>query len=40
MPGVKVGNNCWVGPNVVVYQDIPANTAVFLKQNLERKKRT
>jgi len=38
MPGVKVGNNCWIGPNVIVQRDIPANTALFLKQNLEERK--
>lgn len=38
MPGVKVGNNCWVGPNVVVYRDLHPNTAIFLKQNLEERK--
>jgi bifunctional UDP-N-acetylglucosamine pyrophosphorylase/glucosamine-1-phosphate N-acetyltransferase len=38
MPGVKVGNDCWIGPNVVVYRDIPPNTAVFLKQELEERK--
>jgi bifunctional UDP-N-acetylglucosamine pyrophosphorylase/glucosamine-1-phosphate N-acetyltransferase len=38
MPGVKVGNNSWIGPNVVVYKDIQPNTAVFLKQNLEERK--
>jgi bifunctional UDP-N-acetylglucosamine pyrophosphorylase/glucosamine-1-phosphate N-acetyltransferase len=38
MPGVKVGSNSWIVPNVVVYHDIPANTMVLLKQNLEEKK--
>jgi UDP-N-acetylglucosamine diphosphorylase/glucosamine-1-phosphate N-acetyltransferase len=38
MPGVKVGNNCWIGPNVVVYRDVPPNTAVFLKQELQERK--
>jgi len=38
MPGVKVGNNSWVGPNVVVYQDLAASTMVMLKQNLEERK--
>jgi bifunctional UDP-N-acetylglucosamine pyrophosphorylase/glucosamine-1-phosphate N-acetyltransferase len=37
-PGIKVGVNSWIGPNVVVYRDIPANTIVVLKQNLEEKK--
>jgi len=38
MPGVKVGCNSWVGPNVVVYRDVPADTAVVLKQSLEERK--
>jgi len=38
MPGVKVGNNSWIGPNVVAYRDLPANTMVSLKQNLEERK--
>ena len=38
MPGVKVGNNSWIGPNVIVYRDLPANTIVTLKQNLEERK--
>jgi len=37
MPGVKVGCNSWVGPNVVVYRDLLADTVVLLKQNLEEK---
>ncbi|MFQ6068499.1 MAG: bifunctional sugar-1-phosphate nucleotidylyltransferase/acetyltransferase [Candidatus Bathyarchaeia archaeon] len=39
MPGVKVGNNCWVGPDVVVYRDIPPNTIVMLKQEQEQRKK-
>ena len=35
MPGVKVGKNCWIGPNVVVNKDVPSNTIILLKQNLE-----
>ncbi|MGC9345292.1 MAG: bifunctional sugar-1-phosphate nucleotidylyltransferase/acetyltransferase [Candidatus Bathyarchaeales archaeon] len=38
MPGVKVGINSWIGPNVVVYRDLPADTVILLKQNLEEKK--
>ena len=38
MPGVKVGSNSWVGPNVVAYRDVPANTIVVFKQNLEERK--
>jgi bifunctional UDP-N-acetylglucosamine pyrophosphorylase/glucosamine-1-phosphate N-acetyltransferase len=38
MPGVKVGCNSWIGPNVVVQRDVSANSAVLLKQNLEERK--
>jgi UDP-N-acetylglucosamine diphosphorylase/glucosamine-1-phosphate N-acetyltransferase len=38
MPGVKVGNESWVGPNVIVHRDLPANAVVLLKQNLEERK--
>jgi UDP-N-acetylglucosamine diphosphorylase/glucosamine-1-phosphate N-acetyltransferase len=38
MPGVKVGNNCWIGPNVILYRDLPANSRVILKQELEEEK--
>jgi len=37
MPGVKVGCNSWIGPNVVVSRDVAANRLVVLKQNLEEK---
>lgn len=37
MPGVKVGANSWVGANVVVERDLPAETVVLLKQTLEKK---
>ena len=32
MPGVKIGNNSWIGPGVVVYRDLPANSVVLLRQ--------
>jgi bifunctional UDP-N-acetylglucosamine pyrophosphorylase/glucosamine-1-phosphate N-acetyltransferase len=38
LPGVKVGNDCWIGPNVLVYRDVPPNTFLFLKQELEERK--
>jgi len=37
MPGVKVGCNSWVGPNVVVDRDLEASTAVFVRQETERR---
>jgi len=40
MPGVKVGNNCWIGPDVMVYRDVPANTIVLLKQEHETTQKT
>jgi bifunctional UDP-N-acetylglucosamine pyrophosphorylase/glucosamine-1-phosphate N-acetyltransferase len=33
MPGVKVGNNCWVGAGLMVDRDLPPNTIAVLKQN-------
>jgi acetyltransferase-like isoleucine patch superfamily enzyme len=37
MPGIKVGNESWVGPNVIVHRDLPAKAVVLLKQNLEER---
>ncbi|MEM1586616.1 MAG: sugar phosphate nucleotidyltransferase [Candidatus Bathyarchaeia archaeon] len=36
MPGVTIGCNCWIGPNVVVYDDVPPNTILILKQHMRR----
>lgn len=38
MPGVKIGNNCWIGANVLVYRDVPPDTVLLLKQEFEKKK--
>ena len=35
MPGVKVANNCWIGPNVVISRDVPPHTIVLQKQEHE-----
>jgi bifunctional UDP-N-acetylglucosamine pyrophosphorylase/glucosamine-1-phosphate N-acetyltransferase len=40
MPGVKVGNDSWVGPNFMVERDLPANTIVLLKQDIEKRERS
>lgn len=34
MPGVKIGSNSQIGPNICVYRDIPANTKAILRQTL------
>jgi len=34
MPGVKVGCNSWIGPNIVVYKDVPSNTVMILQQQI------
>ncbi len=39
MPGVKIGNNCWIGPNVTLYHDVSPNTIVLLKQELEQREK-
>jgi bifunctional UDP-N-acetylglucosamine pyrophosphorylase/glucosamine-1-phosphate N-acetyltransferase len=38
MPGIKVGCNSQIGPGVIVYRDVPANTVVLLKQSLEERR--
>ncbi len=35
MPGVKVGQNSWIGPNLVVNRDVPSNAFLLLKQEIE-----
>ena len=32
-PGVKVGSNSTIGSNVLLYEDLPSDTRVLLKQN-------
>ena len=40
MPGVKIGSSSMIGPNVVVYRDLPKGTFVLLKQKLDFKEVT
>jgi UDP-N-acetylglucosamine diphosphorylase/glucosamine-1-phosphate N-acetyltransferase len=35
MPGVKVGANTWVGPNLMVDRDLPSNSTAVIKQKYE-----
>jgi UDP-N-acetylglucosamine diphosphorylase / glucose-1-phosphate thymidylyltransferase / UDP-N-acetylgalactosamine diphosphorylase / glucosamine-1-phosphate N-acetyltransferase / galactosamine-1-phosphate N-acetyltransferase len=35
MPGVKVGNDCWVGAGFIVERDLPANSIAYLQQSWE-----
>ena len=37
MPGIKVGNDSWIGPNVVVQRDLRPKSIILLKQELEEK---
>jgi bifunctional UDP-N-acetylglucosamine pyrophosphorylase/glucosamine-1-phosphate N-acetyltransferase len=39
LPGVKVGTNTWVGANLMVERDLPANVIAALKQNSEIKQK-
>ncbi|MBS7658006.1 MAG: sugar phosphate nucleotidyltransferase [Candidatus Bathyarchaeia archaeon] len=38
MPGVKIGSSTIIGPNVVVYKDVPSKKIVLLKQELTIRK--
>lgn len=33
MPGVKVGNDCWIGANCMIEHDLPPKTVIELKQS-------
>ena len=35
MPGVKVGHYSRIGPNIVVYRDVPPNTSMILRQEIQ-----
>jgi UDP-N-acetylglucosamine diphosphorylase/glucosamine-1-phosphate N-acetyltransferase len=39
MPGIKVGQDSWIGPNLVVYHDVPSNAFLLLKQEVEEHER-
>ena len=39
MPGIKIGCSSWIGPNIVVYKDVPSNTIMILKQQIRRETR-
>jgi bifunctional UDP-N-acetylglucosamine pyrophosphorylase/glucosamine-1-phosphate N-acetyltransferase len=38
-PGVKVGQNSWIGPHVALESDVPPNTLVTLRSSLEFRER-
>ena len=37
MPGVKIGSHSWIGPNVIVYRDLPSGVIVTQRQELEQR---
>jgi len=39
MPGVKVGAGSWVGANLMVEEDLPADSVALLRQKWDRRKR-
>jgi len=39
MPGVKIGPNSWIGPNIMVHRDVPPNSFLLLKQEIEHRKK-
>jgi bifunctional UDP-N-acetylglucosamine pyrophosphorylase/glucosamine-1-phosphate N-acetyltransferase len=39
MPGVKIGCNSWIGPNVIVNRDVPSDTILIIEQKLSQMSR-
>ena len=39
MPGVKVGNDCWIGPNFMLERDLPPHTMALLRENRDKTER-
>lgn len=39
MPGVKVGQNSWIGPNYMVKRDLEANTIAMIEQQENKRKK-
>ena len=37
MPGVRVGSASYIGPGLVLYEDVPADSTVFVRQSLVTK---
>ncbi|NHV45656.1 MAG: NTP transferase domain-containing protein [Candidatus Verstraetearchaeota archaeon] len=38
-PGVKIGPNCWIAPNTFVYKDVPKNSFLTQKFEIELKEK-
>jgi UDP-N-acetylglucosamine diphosphorylase/glucosamine-1-phosphate N-acetyltransferase len=39
MPGIKIGCNSWIGPNVIVNRDVPSDTILIVEQQLSQMSR-
>jgi acetyltransferase-like isoleucine patch superfamily enzyme len=39
MPGVKVGANSWIGANLIVHSDLPANSVALMKQDVDKREK-
>jgi UDP-N-acetylglucosamine diphosphorylase/glucosamine-1-phosphate N-acetyltransferase len=39
MPGVKIGCNSWIGPNVIVNRDVPSDTVLITEQKFSQMNR-
>ncbi|MCW3981092.1 MAG: sugar phosphate nucleotidyltransferase [Candidatus Bathyarchaeota archaeon] len=40
MPGIRVGQDCWIGPKVLIRRDVPSNTKILLRQENETERLT
>lgn len=40
MPGVKIGARSWIGPNIVLYKDVPPNSFILQGQHIRTRNKT
>lgn len=38
MPGIKIGNDSWIGPSTTIYTDVPPQTVLFQKHERQQMK--
>ncbi|MCW3981382.1 MAG: sugar phosphate nucleotidyltransferase [Candidatus Bathyarchaeota archaeon] len=40
MPGIRVGQDCWIGPEVLIRRDVPSKTKILLRHGVKTERLT